>query len=174
MNIPREMWRQLCLRTILCAFCCLLLPPVFAHDVLHAIKPVGSTELSFNDARSGLIRVTILQSGLGDSYPYLDALLWGGDVHALPQHFVSEIQIQSNNKPIFIPLSAYSDLGDVMSVSFGSSTRGFRVSLHGSDTARSYDATLYFERGLLIRREARLRELPDERWEKTTYGLPGK
>jgi hypothetical protein len=173
MNGSREIWRSLYLRTILCSFCCLLLPPVFAHDVLHPLNPVGSTELSFDDSRSGSIRVTILQSELGDSYSYADALLWGGDVHALPQHFVHEIRIQRNNKPIYIPLSAYGDLGDVMSVSFGSSTHGFRLSLHGSDTARSYDATLYFERGVLIRRDVRLRELPGERWEKTTYGSPG-
>ena len=78
----------------------------------------------------------------------------------------------ADQKLIFVPLSAFGDLGDVMSVSFSSIARGFRVSFHGGNTAASYDATLLFERGVLLRREVRLRELPDERWEKARYGFP--
>ena len=150
-----------------------LVPPAFAGDVLHALKAVGSTELSFKDMTGGLIRVTITQSQLDSSYPYRGPLLWGGDTQALPQRVVSSIKIQKDNKGMFVPLSAYADLGDAMSVSFDSIKDGFRVSLHGGNTATSYDATLFFERGFLRRREVRLRELPDDRWEKTTYAFPG-
>jgi hypothetical protein len=153
-------------------FFSLLVSPVIARDVLHAVNPAGSTPLSFKDVSGGLIKVTVTQSKLDSSYPYRNALLWGGDKGALPQSIVSGIEIQKDNETIFVPLSAYGDLGDVKSVSFNALARGFRVSLHGGNTAASYDATLFFERGLLTRRDVRLRELPDARWEKTMYAFP--
>lgn len=146
--------------------------PVIAHDVLHALNPTGSTEFSFNDVSGGPITVTVTQLKLDSSYPYRNALLWGGDIGRLPQSVVSAIQIQKGKETIFVPLSACGDLGDVKSVSFNPIARGFRVSLHGGNTAASYDATLFFEGGVLRRRDVRVRELPDERWEKTIYAFP--
>jgi hypothetical protein len=150
----------------------LFAPAVKAGDILHPVNPSGRSEFSFKDLSGVPIAVTVTQLKLSESYPYRDALLWGGDVGRLPQSVVSGIQIQKNHESVFIPLSAYSDLGDVKSVSFEAVTRGFRVSLRGGNTAASYDATLFFEGRVLTGREVRLRELPDERWEKSTYGFP--
>jgi hypothetical protein len=154
--------------------CSLLASPVLARDALHPVNRTGSTELSFKDMRGDSVRVTVIQSKLEGSYLYHGALLWGGDIDVFPESVVSALQIQTEKKTILIPLSAYGDLGDVMSVSFGSRPNGFRVSLHGGNTASSYDATLFFERGILSAREVRLRELPDERFEITKYAFPAR
>lgn len=150
----------------------LVSPPLFADDVLHTVNPGGSSELSCKDVNGARINLTVTQLQLDSSYPYRAALLWGGDIGSLPMSIVSAIRIQTDKRTIFVPLSAYGDLGDVKSVSCNPIPRGFRMSLHGGNTAASYDATLYFERGFLVRRDVRLRELPDERWEKTTYAFP--
>ena|ERR1700722_61431 len=150
----------------------LLVSPTIARDVLHAVNPEGGTDLSFKDASGGLIDVTVTQSRLDGSYPYHDALLWGGDIGVLPKSIVIAIQIQKDKRSILVPISAYGDLGDVKSMSYSPMANGFRVSLHGGNTASSYDASLYFERGVLTRREVRLRELPNERWEKSSYTFP--
>jgi len=155
-------------------FCCLFTSSVSAGDVLHSVNPTGRTEFSFKDASGAPIAVSLTLLQLDNSYPYRDALLWGGDVGQLPRSVVTGMQIQKNNKTIFIPLSAYSDLGDVKFVSFGAMPHGFRVSLHGGNTATSYDATLFFDGLALIRREVRLRELPEESWERTLYESPSR
>jgi hypothetical protein len=160
---------QRCLQSLLFA---LPLCPASAGDVLHAVQAVGSTELTFRDVSGEQVELTVTQSAVGASFIYHDALLWGGDIGRLPKSVVSALQIQRDKHVIYVPLSAYGDLGDVKSVSFASTSRGFRVALHGGNTAASYDATLHFERGVLTRRDVRLRELPDERWEKTMYVLP--
>ena len=172
MNGLRAICRMLSQATRLLLLSSLLASPTFARDVLHALNPAGATEVSFKDASGHLIVVTVTESKLDSSYLYHNAILWGGDVGVLPQSVVSELRIRMDQKLIFVPLSAFGDLGDVMSVSFSSIARGFRVSFHGGNTAASYDATLLFERGVLLRREVRLRELPDERWEKARYGFP--
>jgi len=173
-NGARAIYRGLSQAVRLLLLFHLLASPTFASDVIHPLNADGATELSFKDASGEAIVVTIKQSKLDGSYFYRNALLWGGDVGAPPQSAVSDFQVRRGKQAMFVPLSAYGDLGDVMSMSFGLIARGFRVSLHGGNTAASYDATLFFERGVLVRREVRLRELPDERWEKTLYGFPSE
>jgi hypothetical protein len=162
------------LRVLSVLFLPTLVSTAFAGDVLQAVNAAGTTEFSFKDVSGAPITVTVTQLRVDSSYPYHNALLWGGDIGELPQSVVSEVRVLKGGKTIFVPMSAYGDLGDVKSLSFDSIKRGFRVSLHGGNTAASYDATLFFEGGVLTRREVRVRELPDERWEKTTYSFPGR
>jgi len=98
---------------------------------LHAVNPTGSTELSFNDVSGGPITVTGHTIKVGPVLIPTASTIVGGDIGRLPQSVVSAIQIQKGKETIFVPLSAYGDLGDVKSVSFNPMARGFRVSLHG-------------------------------------------
>jgi hypothetical protein len=141
-------------------------------ESLHPIKPEGSTELTLSAAGGDTVRVAIGQVSLGANYPYRDALLWGGDVGEPPQTVLNTLQVKENNEVIFVPLSAYSDLGNVKTGSLDATKEGFTLSLHGGDTAASYDVTLSFEHGYLKNRTVSLREFPVERREKTSYSFP--
>jgi hypothetical protein len=148
-------------------------PVVTAAETLSPIKSEGSTELTYEAPSGTIVRVKISQTRLDlSSFPYKDALLWGGDVGEPPQTVLSSIQITQNRKTVFVTLSAYSDLGDVTFASLEPTTEGFALHLHGGNTAASYDATLSFTQGYLRTRAVRLREFPDERWEKTSYSFP--
>jgi len=145
---------------------------VIGADALHAIKSEGSTELMLSAASRLTVRVAIGQISLSAAYPYKDALLWGGDVGEPPQTVVSSLLVKANDETIVVPLSAYSDLGNVKTGSLDATKDGFALNLHGGDTAVSYDATLIFEHGYLKSRTVSLRELPEERREKTSYTFP--
>jgi hypothetical protein len=143
-----------------------------AAETLSAIKSEGTTELTYKAPNGNIIRVEISQVKIESSFPYKDALLWGGDVGEPPETVLTLIQVSQNKKPVFVRLSAYSDLGDVKFASLEPTKEGFALHLHGGNTATSYDATLSFSRGYLSTRTVRGREFPDEAWEKTRYSFP--
>jgi hypothetical protein len=143
-----------------------------AASIAQTINPDGRTELTLTKSNDDVVRIAISQIKLGDSFPYKDALLWGGEVGQPPQAVLSSIQIKEKDKTIFVSLSAYADLGDVKVASLKPTTHGFELALHGGNTATSYDAMLVFSRGYLVSRTVRLVEFPDEALEKTTYSFP--
>jgi hypothetical protein len=140
--------------------------------VSQPIAPEGNTELKLDHVVGRSLSVVISQSKIADSYPYKDALLWGGDVGELPRTVMTGIRIDYGGEAVFVPASAFCDLGDVRQASLVPATRGFVLHLHGGDTAASYDATLRFDHGSITSRTVRLREFPDQRWEKTTFSFP--
>jgi hypothetical protein len=119
-----------------------------------------------------IFRVEISQAKIESSFPYKDELLWGGDVGGPPETVLTLLQVSQNKKPVFVRLSAYSDLGDVKFASLEPTKEGFALHLHGGNTATSYDATFSFSNGYLSTRTVRAREFPDEAWEKTRYSFP--
>jgi hypothetical protein len=140
---------------------------------MHAVDADGRTELSLTRT-DGAVRIVIMQTVVHDSYPYKDAILWGGDVGELPKTIVTSIQVRIGTEEIFIPLSAYSDLGNVKFASIDSADHGFTLRIHGGDGATSYDAALAFKRTYLISREVALREFPKERRDATSYSFPAR
>jgi hypothetical protein len=143
-----------------------------AAETLSTIKSEGSTELTYKAPSGNILRVEIWQTKWDLSFPYKSALLWGGDVGEPVQFVLSSIQISQNERAVFVPLSAYSDLGDVKFASLEPTNEGFVLHLHGGNTATSYDVAFIFSHGYLRTRTVRLRELPNERWEKTRYSFP--
>ena len=150
----------------------LLATRAIGADTLQPVKADGATELTLGLPSANTIHVTIRQAKVGGTSPNKDALLWGGDVGQPPETVLSSIQIQNGSgEAIPIPLSAYGDLGDVKWASLNSTKEGYSLSLHGGETATSYDAELRFAKGLLRTRVVRLREFPEQRWEKATYSF---
>jgi hypothetical protein len=141
-------------------------------EITQVINQVGRTELKSTTSGSDIVRISLTQIKVGDSFPYKNALLWGGDIDKLPEVVLSSVEIQEGKEPVFVPLSAYSDLGDVKLASLSASRQGFVLNLHGGNTASGYDAILVFRRGYLVSRTVRLREFPEERLDKTTYSFP--
>jgi hypothetical protein len=146
---------------------------VTAAETLSPVKTKGDTEITYKTPSGNTIRIAISQTKLdAPSFPYKGALLWGGDVGEPPQTVVRSIQIIQNRKAILVPLSAYSDLGDVKFASIEPAKEGFTLRVHGGNTATSYDVTFAFSQGYLRTRTVRNREFPDERWEKTQFSFP--
>lgn len=149
--------------------------PVAKFAIAHAdenlipVNAQGSTHLSLANER---ISVTISVKKLGRTFPYDNALFWGGDLGEPPPNFVSAIQIKDPNVDMFVPLSAYCDLGDVHRASIQETSRGFDLYLYGGDTATSYEAKLEFAGGFLVRRTVSLNEFPKTSREVTRYWFP--
>ena len=141
-------------------------------ELAQNIDPNGRTELTLTKPGADVVRVSITQMKVGESFPYKDALLWGGDVDELPKFVLSSVKVQEGSEPIFVPLSVYSDLGDVKLASVNATKDGFVLNIHGGNTASGYDAKLIFSQRYLVSRMVRLREFPEERVEKTTYSFP--
>jgi hypothetical protein len=104
-------------------------------ETLSAIKSEGTTELTYKAPSRNIIRVEISQVKIESSFPSKDALLWGGDVGESPETVLTLIQVSQNKKPVFVRLSAYSDLGDVKFASLEPTKEGFALHLHGGNTA---------------------------------------
>jgi hypothetical protein len=161
----QTLWIQVCL---------FLATSALAADIPQAVKSEGSTSLRLRTSTGDEVTVILTQTKVGASYPYKDALMWGGDVGEPPQSILASVQILSGRETIFLPLSAYGDLGDVRSASLEKNAQGFTLSLHGGDAAAAYDATFSFSRGYLASRLVALREFPDQRREKTNYSFPAR
>ena len=156
----------------LVAILSLFAAPSGAVDRVHVANPEGPTELAFTQPNGRAVRATVSQAKLTNNYPYTVALLWGGDEGELPHIVLTSIQIRDGDDAMVIPLSAYSDLGDVTGVSIGPTAKGFSLRIHGGRTATSYDVVLTFEHGWLVTRTVALREFPDQRLETTRYKFP--
>jgi hypothetical protein len=158
------------LRT-LALFAALVLTAVCASaaGTTQTIKPDGRTDLALTRPGMKPVRVALWLEKVETSFPYKDALLWGGDVGVLPLEVVGSIEVYDGDQMIFVPLSAYGDLGDVKLASVDPTARGFALNLHGGATASSYDAKLSFEGGYLVSRSVASREFPQQVREQTSY-----
>ena len=156
---------------VLLAYLVVSMTSVTRAETLQPIIAEGNTELTFTRSGGSVVRVVIYQTKVGDSYPYKDALLWGGDVGELPKTVLASIQVKRDSETVFVPLSAFADFGGVKSASLEPTATGFSLSIHGGDTATAYDAMLKFDHGYLVSRSVTLREFPKQRWEKTSYSF---
>lgn len=141
----------------------------YAQEATIDVKSIGQTVLS---EKRTAIKVILRQDRLDSKYPYKDALIWGGDDTKLPKTVLTSIDIRlGGGEKVFIPLSAYSDFGNVRRASLHKAANGFELSIHGGETAAAYDAVLVFKNDYLHRRKVTHREFPDEAWEETTYSF---
>jgi hypothetical protein len=103
-----------------------------------------------------------------------DGWMWGSEQEC-PRKMIATLTVTMNKKVIFVPASAYGDLGNVRSITIKPTRNGFDVGFAGGDAATSYRSTLRFERGatvdstVLRSRIVRSGEFPDKAWEETRY-----
>jgi hypothetical protein len=162
----------ICARIVLLHCLGLMVTTAVAAENTQIVQPEGRTELSLTLPGGKLVRITLLQTAIADNFSYKDALLWGGDVGEIPKTVMSLINVHINNENVFVPFSAYGDLGDLRLVSVESTAEGFNLQLHGGYTATSYDAILKFSRTYILSRTVTLREFPRQRLERTIYRFP--
>lgn len=152
----------------------------FASDKSHRVATrddgLARAVATFSDGRAtitkhiagGDIRVTIKTSKT-DGSPFKDGFRWGGEGSAVPLTLITSVAVQRGANNLFIPLSAYSDLGDPRQISLKPNAAGFELAITGGDAGVAYNAVLVFKKGWLIRRRVAHGEFPDQAWEETQY-----
>lgn len=94
---------------------------------------------------------------------------WGAE-GTCPQTKVSKILVSFKKQPVFIPVSAFADLGNPRKAEIAQIKEGFAIEIIGGDAATSYKAVLMFKDGFLVSKKVVSGEFPDVAWEETRYG----
>lgn len=118
------------------------------------------------------INVSVETVKMPSGYPYDKTSMWGGEEENLsfPKKIIRAITIVKNKEKIFVPLSAYADLGDPNSIELKLLTaKKFQLIITGSDAAGSYKAILEFRKNEILKRKVISSEFPDDAWEETKY-----
>ena len=123
------------------------------------------------NAKSGQISVNATKSTFSESFECKAASSWRwGAENKCPGSYISSMVVNIDNNPVFIPLSAFADLGNPREIRMETYTeKRFAIILIGGDAATSYTAKLDFSNGVLIERMVSNNEFPDNAWEKTRY-----
>lgn len=96
---------------------------------------------------------------------------WWGAEQSCPSVRIAALEVKFRGKAVFIPFSAFSDLGNPHKVSIArtNSAEEYIVRIDGGDAADSYTAVLRFKSSLLLERKVASGEFPDDAWEQTIY-----
>jgi len=133
------------------------------------VEGIAKAHLTLN---SELVDVSVNTIALPSNYAYRNAYTWGGDETSPPKRMISAITILKDGHIIYVPLSAFVDLGDPTRISLQKlPMSGFRLSIRGGDAAGSYSATLDFRKDEILRRRVESGEFPKEVWESTTFSF---
>lgn len=131
----------------------------------------GSTALSAQTSSGQKIEATILASRPASDFLFRKRYIWGGDESEPPALLIEAIEITVAGEEVFVPLSAFADLGSPKMASIAVSGSGFELRIVGGDAGGAYDAILSFDGPWLIRRRVSSRSFPDDAWEETNYAF---
>jgi hypothetical protein len=118
------------------------------------------------------VSVRVLVTFLPGTQPCKAASSWGwGAENTCPQSVIGALEIKVRGKAVYVPLSAFADLGNPRTVRIEprEGKDRFAVILKGGDAATSYSAILVFQGNLLSERIVRSNEFPNDSWERTIY-----
>ena len=132
----------------------------------------GSAEASLSFGASDSVSISVETIEIPNGYAYSKAYMWGGDETSPPKTIIKAITVLRNDQTVFIPLSAYVDLGNPRTIALEKlPARGFRLTIRGGDAAGSYSAMLDFKKAEISRRKVVSGEFPKEVWEETTFSF---
>ena len=123
--------------------CLLAVMPSYA---ISADLVQGIAKLKGQLADGTTVKAELRTMKVTPKYPYKHAFMWGGDETAVPKTVITAIDVRIGNEKIFVPLSAYSDLGDPRQTSLENMEHGFKLIITGGDAAVSYKRCLYLTR----------------------------
>jgi hypothetical protein len=121
------------------------------------------------------IEIMVSTTKYSPSFPYRAGYEWGADTTpsnpspAYPKSVITSVDVTVGKVKILIPLSAYSDLANPNTLTFETTSNGFRLIVVGGDAGGAYKAELYFEGKYIKRRKVASAEFPTEAWEETVY-----
>lgn len=140
-------------------------PAIRSGDSAKFIDGVASIT---KHVSGGDLKITVQTSKTAGS-PFKEGFRWGGEDAIAPLTLITSIIVQSGADKIFVPLSAYSDLGDPRRISLKTIGTGVELTITGGDAGVAYSAVLVFKEGWLTHRRVAHGEFPDEAWEETKY-----
>jgi hypothetical protein len=131
----------------------------------------GVTKVSVNEGTSDVITVSVTTIKTPKKYLYDTTSMWSGVVTS-PKRIIKSINIFKNKQELFIPISAYIDLADPVSISLEPLLgQRFRLTILGSDAGGAYEATFEFIDDEILSRKVVDREFPDDHGEETYYSF---
>jgi len=157
---------------LLCAFAFLLSFSIESSFAVGTNFEEGIAKANVVLGASDSVSVSVETIELPDGYAYSKAYMWGGDETSPPKRIIKAITVLRNDQAIFIPLSAYADLGNPRRIFLEKlPAHGFRLTVSGGDAAGSYNAILDFKKNEISRRKVVSGEFPKEVWEQTTFSF---
>lgn len=139
------------------------------NTVAQSAALLHDTEIS---AASGRINAKVLVTPFPGAQTCKAASSWRwGAENACPNAVIGSVELRINEELVFVPISAFADLGNprVVQIDQRKGKDRFAVILVGGDAATSYKATLEFQKDILLERVVRHGEFPTESWERTIY-----
>lgn len=145
----------------------LLLVSLAVNAATSSLNMAGITTLV-----DGPVKISVsLESGrtTGDC-PGANSWRWGSE-QACPEQRISSFEVGYQRQAVFIPYSAFADLGNPTSIAIerGSAGGTYSIKIAGGEAATSYNVILKFKAGLLLEKVVRHGEFPKNAWEKTLY-----
>lgn len=95
---------------------------------------------------------------------------WGAE-QSCPMRKIGSIKISFKGRSVFIPYSAFADLGNPKTIGLRQEAKGsnYTITIHGGDAATSYECVLKIKGSVLQEKHVMSGEFPDKAWEKTSY-----
>lgn len=95
---------------------------------------------------------------------------WGAEAEC-PKLAVADVQVFVGKEVLFVPRSAFVDLGSPHHLSVSPTKAGFEIVIQGGDAATSYNARLRFSIGQIWSRRVESGEFPKSAWEETKFSF---
>lgn len=127
-------------------------------------------ELRGEIAGGKTLKVEIQASQYSSSFPYRTGWRWGVE-GTEPKSVLTRLDVYLGQEPLFIPVSAYSDLANARTASLLVRGRTYVITINGGDAAGSYRAELHFDGAYIRKKRVVHGEFPDQAWEETTYAF---
>lgn len=142
----------------------------FAGTFIEKPLNVGVTKLEVSDAaRKYLVLVTVVET---NNFPYdRDGWRWGAEGNN-PKEIISKIEVRVNGRQVFVPISAYLDLGNPRVIGGMVKNKELTLMIKGGDAATSYEARLKVGNEAVKHRKVVNGEFSIESTEETTYRYP--
>jgi hypothetical protein len=152
------------MRGILVALLVFFSGAAVAADLVLGRNDVATTS---HPGKEVLIRVEIAEPAKAGCANWR----WGAEGNC-PITAIAGLEVLFGGEKIFVPRSAFSDLGSPRTISVASTRMGFELTLVGGDAGASYTAKWKFTDRRLKSRLVEGSAFPDSAWEKTRFSFP--
>lgn len=96
---------------------------------------------------------------------------WGAEAEC-PKSALLDIAVNVDGDDVFVPRSAYADLGEPAIINLRGNKNSFYLDVKGGDAALAYVAVLHFSRGYIVGRKVFANEFKESAWETASYSFP--
>jgi hypothetical protein len=96
---------------------------------------------------------------------------WGAE-NVCPKRTIVNLTVSVAKENLFIPRSAFADLGNPRSILLKTDSKKFVLIIYGGDAATSYIGELSFSNTQIISRRVESGENKESAWEETKFSFP--